>query len=423
MISGRMSRFSNCEAMAWPISSLIRGTSTGSPGGHALEERGVRGERHGLADGDDIVPAAGLVGVLDGDPVPHGGGVGHAVGESLARDDLFAQVGPGDVGEAGYDGLADLDDGLREVQGGADAAADLVEELQALADRRVLQVLALPGRLLGQGQAEGGGARGALPAGPALGPARHAPVGGDGHPVVLTELQDGIAQFEDLGDDPAALAHAHAGQDLGQPGGQFLGAGEVGVQGEPGRDALVSGAVLVVVLVLQSVGVGGEDQQPLGAGADERVGPPQDVGAVVVGDGEAGAARGGVGEPAVEGGLQVGAEAVVVRVRAVRQGVDRFGQGSGDGQQIGGGAADRLLLGDAEQPPCADAPVGHQALAVHDHDGERDATARGVFRHAVPSSEAGRCVPLGATVHGQDLTPHGLARSAPPTPRYGESRG
>ncbi len=31
VISGRMSRFSNCEAIALPISSLMRGTSTGSP--------------------------------------------------------------------------------------------------------------------------------------------------------------------------------------------------------------------------------------------------------------------------------------------------------------------------------------------------------------------------------------------------------
>ena len=31
VIRGRMSRFSNCEAMAWPICSLIRGTRTGSP--------------------------------------------------------------------------------------------------------------------------------------------------------------------------------------------------------------------------------------------------------------------------------------------------------------------------------------------------------------------------------------------------------
>lgn len=65
----------------------------------------------------------------------------------LAGDDLFAQIGAGDVGEAGHDGLADLDDGPGQIEGGADAAADLVQELQAFAYGDVLEVLGLVGVL------------------------------------------------------------------------------------------------------------------------------------------------------------------------------------------------------------------------------------------------------------------------------------
>ncbi|MDH6547694.1 hypothetical protein M2162_001791 [Streptomyces sp. SAI-041] len=390
----------------------------GLAAGHALEERGVRGERHGLADRHHVVPAARFVGVLQGHPVPHGGGVRHAVGEPLAGDDLFAQIGAGHVGEAGHDGFADLDDGAGQVEGGADLPADLVEELQPLAHGDVLEVLALVRFVLRQRQAGRDRPGRPLPAGPALGAPGHAPVGGDGHPVVLAELQDRIAQFEDLRDDAGAFADAHAGQDLGEPAGEFLGAGEVGVQGEGGRDPLDGRTALVQVEVpLESAGVGGQHQQALPAGTHQRVGPPQDVDAVRAGHGEAGAACGRVGETAVEGGLEVGSESVVDRVDAVGRGVRLVGEGSGDGQQVGGGAADGLLLAGAEQPARAPAPVRDQAVAVHDHHGQRDPAGRGVsVRRAVAGSAAGRCAPLGATVHGPGPL---SARSVPPAPPYG----
>lgn len=94
------------------------------------------------------------------------------------------------------------------------------------------------------------------------------------------ELQDGISEFEHLGDDAGALADAHAGQDGGETAGQLVGSGEVGVQGEAGCDALQRMPVGHVVGV-QPTGVGGEYEELLGPGADERVGPPQDVDALV----------------------------------------------------------------------------------------------------------------------------------------------
>src|SRR4029078_4827623 len=72
-----------------------------------------------------------------------------------------------------------------------------------------------------------------------------------------------------------------------------------------------------------------------------------------------------------------------------------------DGQQVDGGAADGLLLGGTEQSARALAPVGHEAVAFDYDPGQRDTSGRDGFRHrAVPSSAAGRYVPLGATVHG-----------------------
>ncbi len=230
----------------------------GFTGGHALEERCVRGERHGLADRHNVLRAARLVGVFDGDAVPHGGRVGHTVGEALTGDDLFAQIGARHVREARHHGPADLEDRLREVERGTYAPADLVEELQAFADGDVLEVLALLVlELLRQKLAGGDRAGRPLTARLAFGaPGRtqwESPA-----PIGWTELQDGVAQFEDLGDDAGALAHAHAGQDLGSLQGQFLGAGEVGVQREAGRDALDGH---LFVLVAQRVRVGGEHEQ------------------------------------------------------------------------------------------------------------------------------------------------------------------
>ncbi len=124
------------------VSQLLAdaGHEDGIAGGHALEERGVRRERHGLADRHDVVPAARLVRVLQRDPVPHGGRVGHAVGEALAGDDLFAQIGTGHVREARDDGPADLDDGAGQIERGADAPADLVQELKAFPYGHVFEV-------------------------------------------------------------------------------------------------------------------------------------------------------------------------------------------------------------------------------------------------------------------------------------------
>ncbi|GHI99412.1 hypothetical protein TPA0906_12780 [Streptomyces olivaceus] len=61
------------------------------------------------------------------------------------------------------------------------------------------------------------------------------------------------------------------GQDLGQAPGEFVGAGEVGVQGEAGGDALHGrrrGAAVGAVPP-QPVGVGCQHEQPLGAGAHQ----------------------------------------------------------------------------------------------------------------------------------------------------------
>ena len=109
-------------------------------GDHALEEGGLLGEPQGLADRHGVVPAARLVVVFHPHPAPDRRHVRHAVREALARRDLRPQVRPGEVAEAGHRRAGDLADGAGQVQRAADPAADLVEELQSLTDRRALQV-------------------------------------------------------------------------------------------------------------------------------------------------------------------------------------------------------------------------------------------------------------------------------------------
>lgn len=351
------------------------------------------GEGEGLADRHGVVPAARFVVVLDPDAEHHRARVGRSVREALAGQDRGAQVGAREVRETGDGGAGHLADGLAEVEGGADAGADLVEELQPLADGGVLQVQ------LGSGRDQGG--RRPLPRRDGLDArtAGHTPVRRHGHPVVLAELQDRVAQFEDLGDDAAAQPRPHVGQDLGQPPLQLVEGGQFGVAGEAGRDAF-GGLVVVAPLLAEPGGVRGEHQQPEGAGPDQRVGPPEHVEPLTVGRllvrDETGAARRGVRGPAAERGLQVGAERVV-RLVGVRHrlAVQVVGEGAGDRQQVGRGAPDRFLPAHTEQPPRTAAPVGDEAVAVDDDHGQRNPAGRRVAGVA-----PGSCVPLAATVHG-----------------------
>ncbi len=117
VISGRMSRFSNCDAIALPISSEMYGTSTGSPL--------VMHWKNGVCTGNGIDSPTGTTSSQrPGSSVCSRAtrchmvvASGEALREPFARDDLFAQVRAGDVGEAGHDGPADLEDGPRQIEG------------------------------------------------------------------------------------------------------------------------------------------------------------------------------------------------------------------------------------------------------------------------------------------------------------------
>ena len=376
------------------------GHQDGLAGGHALEERGVGGERHGLADRHHVVPAARLLDVFQRDAMPQGPLVGRPVGEALARDDLLAQIRAGDIGEARHDGGADFLDRAGQVERGADASADLVEEFKALAHRRVFEVR---GEFRRRRQRSRHRLQGVQSPRLALfGAPGNSPVGRHGHPVVLAELQDGIAQFEDLGDDAGALADAHAGQDLRQPPGQFVGSWEVGVQGEAGRYALHGAAVVVRVSSWSCAASAASTRRRSGPGpisgyahhsTSARSRPGSDSGR---------AARARVGGAAGEGAVEAGAELLEHLVV-----VEPLLQRPGDREQIGGGPADSLFLGGAEQLARTGGPVRHQAVAVHDDHGKRNPPGHG---------ERLRRCRRSATVHGWKAPspPQECAAAGPP---------
>lgn len=228
-------------------------------------------------------------------------------------------MGAREVGEAGDGGAGDLADGAREIEGGADQSADLVEEFQPFADRRVLQVECGVGRghrrvgvvaVRGTG-ARRAGLRRAVRVGRSSGDAsRHTPVGGDGDPVVVAELQYGIAEFEDLGDDALRLGDAHVRQDVRELAGQRLGVGEFGVQREARR---YPAAVGVAHVAAELVDVRGEYEMSAGPRPGQRVGPPQHVEPGTSRFGELGPAGGRVGAAPV----QLRAQFVVGAVRVV----------------------------------------------------------------------------------------------------------
>ncbi len=160
----------------------------------------------------------------------------------------------------------------------------------------------------------------------------------------------------------AAVQRIHAGHDLRQPLGEPLRAGEFGVQGEAGRDPPAGLGRCVVVAGQHPGGVCGQDEQPLGPRADQRIGPPQHVEGAVLRRVplrlvEPGAPRGRIGRAAARGeadGLPRGAL-----------------QGTDHRQQIGRGAAHRVPAGAAEQLAGARAPVRDRACGVHHDHRER----------------------------------------------------
>ena len=239
---------------------------------------------------------------------------------------------------------------------------------------------------------------------------------------MTADLQDGVAEFEHLRGDPAAALRAHVGQDVRKPPGELRRAGELGVEREAGGDAPVLGVRLGPGL--QRGGVGGQYQQTFGPGADQRVRPPQHVrGLPVAGRGvDAGAA--GRGVRAVRGEHRAGpvVQAAVQAVPAGRSGLTGLVRAqvlrvehSADGEQVGGRAADGLLARYAEQTARPGAPVGHQATAVHDDNGQRD-----------PPGRRGALVRRHAEVHGsRNSFPFRTRLSAGPhriKPRYGHPR-
>ena len=390
-MSGRRSRFSNCAAMRLPTSSLSRGISTGSPVTMHWKNGVCSGKAMASPTGtvSSQRPGSSLCSTQTRcQTVRH---IGRAVRESLAGQDRGAQVGAREVGEAGDDGGADLADRAGQVQGGADASADLVEELQPFAHRRVFEVGGVRGGALGARRAARG--RRARGGGDLLGrAARHTPVGGDGDPFVVVELQYGIAQFEDLGDDAVGLADpcwagcpAAVGPARRSPGVRCAGRSPVQSAGARRSAPRCPPSRPSSRLWSSPSHVTGPRPPRVRGGARAR-GRPVDTPTTARRAGRARARRAARGprwgrrarRVRLRAGIVV--ESYVPWALAVRRGVG-LRRPAADRRRAARSPPPRV----AEKPPRAGRPVRHQAVTVHDDHGERDPSGRGDAPAAAPA--------------------------------------